>query len=423
MEKLSSTWPVGAVVGIKRNDESITNDTVGIIKNWTAYHANVSILKKEGKIAHEATICWKDIFFCVPWDYNNYDKNDYEFTFVDTLHPTQFYATRCRIRILTHNFKCEWDPIDDNYDELTRNTNTSRQEITVTFKNGRVRMRTLPLCFDLTTNQNEEKKKDTSTETQHIINYNNTQIRLPSVIQQIPVVRTRQYWKNVLKFDADIINQAFNIPQKIKSHLTCLQDKLLQESMHHFENDQIVSNIKYKPHGIRSLFDSKKLTNDDQLGSMVIYLSKSFILNKFCYQEQGYINTFTTNCICENKEDSININCNKNNKNMKFPNTLTKQKCLEKLINGHCCHSPQCETNDGYDIDSLQTLVESNDYNYNHVIYMCEFILQGLRQSQWKLNHKHHWDSRQQFLPVESIFGLFINCFLCNICKWASCLC
>ena len=418
---LPSVWSesIGAVVGIKNNGkfESISNDTLGIAKRWTPYHAFISIIKSKTSttVPNETKICWEDIFVCVPWDC---DTNDYNFTFVDTLHTTQFYAVQ-----LTENAKYpyEWVPICDNYDQLKQNTNKCAQCIQVKFQNKQTT--TLPLYFDLIYHYHNDDDLDFCKE-----------IRLPSVIQQIPLAHTRLYWQQILDFDKQIINQAFNIPEEITSHLDCLQKKLLlRQSTCDVLNS---NNTKYSdtvdektkdddPHvhkSIQSTFkrtDLRELT-DEKISSIVVYLSKSFIVDKFCDDQQR--ESFTRNCIChhsiamDNEEleekmqthaqpsvDSIFfdliVSCNINIKR-------TKPKCLERLINGQCNHSQQCQNSHYNDNYSLQILAQRKDHK--RVICMCEFILQGLCKSRIYWKHGNSYSNRQYQMFFEYV--LFEYC-------------
>ena len=78
---------------------------------------------------------WEDIFFCVPW---TCDRNDYTFSFIDTLNlqSTQFYAMRMKDR-----YHYKFDPICDSYDELQQITNDSSNYIQINLlKNDKHKM-------------------------------------------------------------------------------------------------------------------------------------------------------------------------------------------------------------------------------------------------------------------------------------------
>ena len=71
-------------------------------------------------------------------------------------------------------------------------------------------------------------------------------IRMPSVIQQIPVINTRQYWQQIMQFESNIINLACHIPSEITTHLDCLQRKLFYESMVKVKINVIIIKRLYK---------------------------------------------------------------------------------------------------------------------------------------------------------------------------------
>ena len=201
---------VNAIIGIKKHGKSIRCDSLGVIRNFTQHRANICIAtpKMLMNAAIEIQIPWKKTFFCVAWNNN---KNDYDFSFIDTLQPTQFYA-------MISTDKYEWHPICDDYDQLKKNMNESSQKIQVQLKNGETKV--LPLYFNVTGLLSHKASKKMLP----------TYVRFPTVIQQIPIMYTRQYWSNVMKFNDKIINIAFKIPQEIINHLECLQQKSFVDS-------------------------------------------------------------------------------------------------------------------------------------------------------------------------------------------------
>ena len=181
-------------------------------------HANVLILQpsknEQSNETKTTSIEWKDIFLCVPYDCTN---NDYSFTFINSLHPTTFYA------MLYPNTQTKWHPIWDTFDELKRNVDTSSNQIKINLEDEEIKI--LSLYFTLTVpNFNYN----------HNYSYNNKnsaalKIRLPSVIQKIPVFNTRQYWEKIVGYDSSIIRYACQIPTEITNHLESLQNNFLKD--------------------------------------------------------------------------------------------------------------------------------------------------------------------------------------------------
>ena len=97
----STFLSINSVVGVQNtsNDGCIS---LGIIKNWTHDHVNVLILpvdtNQQTNEMKTASIPWMDIFFCLPY---NCPKNNYTFTFINTLNPTKFHA--CCVQTLKIN--------------------------------------------------------------------------------------------------------------------------------------------------------------------------------------------------------------------------------------------------------------------------------------------------------------------------------
>ena len=118
--------------------------------------------------------------------------------------------------MLCPNIENKWHPICDTFDELTRNVNKSSNQIKVNLKDEETKI--LSLYFSLSIpNFNDDENNETS------------KIRLPSVIQKIPVVNTRQYWEKVIGYDGSIIRKACQIPIPITNHLQTLQQKFSKD--------------------------------------------------------------------------------------------------------------------------------------------------------------------------------------------------
>ena len=202
---------VDQIVGIK-NCENVFNqdpdlDSIGILRSWTRDYANVWIIK----LHKTAQIHWRDLFLCVPWDH---ETNDYTFTFIQTLHSTQFFAMTS---ILSRNY--DWEPICDDYNQLKQNVNKSSQEIQFLLKNGKTKV--LPSYLEVYVDRTEQNTTnvDDSIEKHSTL----TKIIWPSIIQKIPIVNSKQYWQKLIQMDANIVNLACKIPDKVMMHVQELQ--------------------------------------------------------------------------------------------------------------------------------------------------------------------------------------------------------
>ena len=112
----------------------------------------------------------------------------------------------------------KWYPICETLDELVQNIDKSSNQITVNSKDENIKMKNLSLYFSLIIpNFNNDENNDT------------IKLRLPSVIQKIPVLTARQYWESVMEYDdRSIIRKACQIPIQIINHVRCLQKQFLK---------------------------------------------------------------------------------------------------------------------------------------------------------------------------------------------------
>ena len=329
---------VDQIVGIK-NCKKVLNqdpdlDSIGIIRSWTHDHANVWIFK----LNKTAKLNWRNLFFCVPWDH---ETNDYTFSFIQTLHSTQFFA-------MTSPSNYDWEPICDDYNELKQNINKSSQEIQVLLRNGKSKVLASYWEFHIYGNKQSIVRK----------------IRLPSTIQKIPIVNSKQYWKTIIQMDSKIVNLACKIPDKIMMHIQKLQTIEFSKNSIHCDSQlhkiQTIGNCD----ALESSFKSKTqlqyfvdTIHTIKFSPIIIYLPNNFMMNKF-----------------GDDKKRNHYNCNENYIQQK--DTVFNTSCIESLITGECGN--QCDhLKDSY--VCLERLIEKNDYKQG--ILMCEFILRRLSNS------------------------------------------
>ena len=425
---------MNAIIGIKQDDSSsnIKSFQFGIINSWTLRDANVCIVRSNTCTLNslkETIIDWNDLFLCVPW---NHTKNDYTFSFINTLYPTQFYAMIC-----LNNYV--WHPICDNYDQLKRNTNDSSQEITIQIHKENDAI-TLPLEFRIEIKPGHKKRGKLS-----------MNVRLPTVIQAIPFARSRLYWEIVAKYDQKTISQACSIPKEITCHLEKLQiesqqmlfktiiDGIHMSHGHDHDNDnqtksdndfkkeimntfskhsiepQCFANVEFcsiynynssesvKGNSkdfncvIKTSFENKKQLQDmlpcinnkneskhSKKPPLLIHLCKQFIINKFLVDEK--LKSLRNQCM-----QSLNLPQPSQLQQLlhvydrfifdavlfNLKETKHHRECIETMITGQC---DRCDCSDYPYLYNLKSLIENNEKQ--RAILMCHWILQAFITSQ-----------------------------------------
>ena len=233
---------VSSVIGVTSQGETNQIDSIGIITNLNNDKGDVTIRlldnQSKGQLNTENTTSkpWQDLFFCVPW---NDSKDVYNFTFVDTLHPTSFHALQMDV----HSNKYQWHQITDNHHQLCSNVNKSSNQIKVNFKDGETKVLPLYIPLYIGFTDNNSNSTNVNNKTNESLKKIQVDIRLPSVIQKIMVLNSRPYWEQVMKLDKNIIDQANTIPTDVITHLKRLQNEMDNGINHKPSQSEFKSNV------------------------------------------------------------------------------------------------------------------------------------------------------------------------------------